>query len=63
MAVWKALVMMFGFWVVLAGGFFVSDSLMQRLKIKPARQEKVQAALFLALFFFWWGFFYLWFVH
>jgi hypothetical protein len=63
MIVWKALIMMFGFWFVLAAVFFVMDGLLQRLKVRLAQQEKIQAFVFITIFFLWWGLFYLWFVH
>jgi hypothetical protein len=55
--------MMFGFWFVLAAGFFVTDGLLQRLKVRLAQQEKIQAFVFITIFFLWWGLFYLWFVY
>ncbi len=61
--IWKALVMMFGFWVVLAAMFLLIDLVLQWGNVKIVHQEKIHAIAFIVLFFLWWGLFYLWFVY
>lgn len=58
----KVALLLFGFWIVLGGMFLLVDFLLQVLKIRESKQERIHAIVFLCVFFAWWTIMYFMFV-
>lgn len=55
----RTVIMLFGFWIVFGIQFLIVDMILERMGIREKRQETIQGALFLVLFFLWWAVLYL----